>query len=177
MPQWQLHLTTTPTSLSTSLLVSTKICLCQYLCNSVPPNYCWLLLHVTCYIALALWVVPHRSPYLPQSFSSWQNDADALCAAVTVARWTGSGAGWLSIFLIDTTCNCKQYRRRASTQCVVLQFLADQLILTLWNTSVKLVMQLSFVYFLLHPCLQLCTCNQNYSAVVMLINLEDCSQV
>jgi len=57
--------------------------------------------------------------------------ADALCAAVTVARWTESGAGWLSIFLIDTTCNCKQYRRRASTQCVVLQFLADQLILTL----------------------------------------------
>lgn len=100
MPQWQLHLTTTPTSLSTSLLVSTKICLCQYLCNSVPPNYCWLLLHVTCYIALALWVVPHRSPYLPQSFSSWQNECRCFVCRCDCCQvdWEW---GWLVIHIFD----------------------------------------------------------------------------
>lgn len=149
-------------------------------CNSVPPNYCWFLLQVTYGMALALWVVPHptsvphRSPCLPKALAADKNECRCFVCCCDCCQ-VGWEWGWLLILIFDRLTSNAAGGRALSAVC--FSFLQVSLF---WpcETSVKSVMQLSsFVYFLLHPCLQLCTCNQNYSVAVMLINLEGCSQV
>lgn len=172
VPQWQLHLTTTPTSLSTSLLVSTaNVCVAVCLQTAVTSAvFLWNSISSEQFLIPLQSLIDHH--VCPKALAAGRDERKCF-----VCCQEGWGWGWLLLRVSDglaITSNAAGGEH--SVWCASVSCRSAYFDLVKHKREVSNAVITTCV-FLLRPCLQLCTCNPNYSMAVMLVNLEGRSQV